>query len=262
MSHVTNPDEWLTCPYDKSHRFPAARLQPHILKCKKSHPELAAAFVKCKYNATHLFLGSEIEQHENETCPDRHCFEKRNKAHAQQFENYVKTRSQGENDWLDEHDPVDKKAVAVASIEKKIIVKICESDLLNQSPERREGSKKEAKFEKRLDQDVILITSTNVKREKNDCDHFEDKKRRRTHRDHSKDRESVTSRKRHKRDKSVERENSERKQRRIKKEPSDEREYSDRKKRRDHKHHSRDRKKEKKSKKSSRSRSRSRSRPR
>ena len=74
MSHIHETDEWLTCPYDKNHRFPPGRLQPHILKCKKSHPELASSFVVCKYNATHLFLGSEIEVHEKETCPDRHMF--------------------------------------------------------------------------------------------------------------------------------------------------------------------------------------------
>ena len=71
------PVGWLSCPYDKSHTFPAERLQFHIMKCAKSHPELAAAFVKCKFNVTHLLLGSDISKHENETCPDRFKFQNR-----------------------------------------------------------------------------------------------------------------------------------------------------------------------------------------
>jgi hypothetical protein len=75
MSNHGDSDKWLTCPYDKSHTFPPGRLQPHILKCGKSHPEIAALFSKCRYNATHLFLGSEIEKHEL-SCPDRDMFKK------------------------------------------------------------------------------------------------------------------------------------------------------------------------------------------
>jgi hypothetical protein len=112
-----DPDAWLTCPYDKSHTFPPSRLHPHLLKCAKSHPELAAAFVKCKYNATHLVLGSEIDKHQNESCPDRFLFSHVPSSHAFRIKTDLK-----------EEDTA-KKAVMIEqnlTIKNEIKVRVCE----------------------------------------------------------------------------------------------------------------------------------------
>jgi hypothetical protein len=70
MSHLINPDSIVSCPYDSSHKIIASKLQNHIIKCKKSHPELDRALEICPFNALHRFLGSEREKHLSE-CVDR-----------------------------------------------------------------------------------------------------------------------------------------------------------------------------------------------
>jgi len=113
-------EKWLTCPYDKSHTFPPSRLQPHILKCARSHPELAAAFVKCKYNATHLILGSEIENHENETCPDRYIFSNIANSHASKIKAELKLENAGKESSLK-----DNKEELTANV-PEFKVQVCE----------------------------------------------------------------------------------------------------------------------------------------
>jgi len=67
-----NYEELVTCPYNKFHQIKKSRIQYHILKCKKSHPELE--LVICPYNATHHFPKSEEREHLL-SCRDRRVVE-------------------------------------------------------------------------------------------------------------------------------------------------------------------------------------------
>lgn len=61
-----NNDDWMSCPYDPSHRVPRLRIQRHILKCEKTHPPLEI----CPYNYTHRHPADKIKEH-CVNCPDK-----------------------------------------------------------------------------------------------------------------------------------------------------------------------------------------------
>lgn len=58
----------ITCPYDECHQILPHRIQYHIVKCAKNHPEMDMAI--CPYNATHHIPRKQELQHLQE-CPDR-----------------------------------------------------------------------------------------------------------------------------------------------------------------------------------------------
>lgn len=70
MSHLHAPDSLLICPYDKNHKIQAYKMQAHMVKCKKSHPELDKALETCPFNALHKYLGCDKDKH-IKACPDK-----------------------------------------------------------------------------------------------------------------------------------------------------------------------------------------------
>ncbi|XP_045781710.1 gametocyte-specific factor 1-like isoform X2 [Maniola jurtina] len=58
--------EWVTCPYERSHRVPALRIQRHLVKCEERYPPLAI----CPYNATHRMPHAQLAAHV-QACPTR-----------------------------------------------------------------------------------------------------------------------------------------------------------------------------------------------
>ena len=63
MSFNEDPDSMKECPFDPSHLVQAKKLQYHILKCQKSHSELAKSMEVCPFNATHRYLGCDKQKH-------------------------------------------------------------------------------------------------------------------------------------------------------------------------------------------------------
>ena len=59
----------LTCPYNSSHKIAKDRIQTHLVKCRRNHPE--ADLVVCPYNASHRVPMPE-EQFHVTSCPDAH----------------------------------------------------------------------------------------------------------------------------------------------------------------------------------------------
>ena len=57
----------LTCPYNSSHKITMDRIQTHLVKCRRNHPE--ADLVVCPYNANHHMPKPE-EQFHVTSCPD------------------------------------------------------------------------------------------------------------------------------------------------------------------------------------------------
>ena len=63
---------YLTCPYNMAHQIRPERMQYHLIKCRKQHPELS--LVVCPYNATHHVKRSDEHEHLL-ACPDRRIVE-------------------------------------------------------------------------------------------------------------------------------------------------------------------------------------------
>merc|ERR1712241_1653167 len=57
----------LTCPYNPSHKIAKDRIQTHLVKCRRNHPE--ADLVVCPYNASHHVPRPE-EQFHVTSCQD------------------------------------------------------------------------------------------------------------------------------------------------------------------------------------------------
>jgi len=63
--------EWektITCPYNPAHQITPARLQGHLVKCRRNNP--TAEVDICPFNCSHHFPKPERRYH-LETCPDR-----------------------------------------------------------------------------------------------------------------------------------------------------------------------------------------------
>ena len=71
-----DPETRRECPDDSCHVIDAYRYQRHILRCRKQHPQKAAEFRQCKYNAMHFFHKNTISEHEEE-CVDKERIERR-----------------------------------------------------------------------------------------------------------------------------------------------------------------------------------------
>lgn len=50
--------ELLTCPYNKAHQIQRNRMQTHLIKCRKSYPEILKTV--CPFNVTHLVKEPEL----------------------------------------------------------------------------------------------------------------------------------------------------------------------------------------------------------
>ncbi|XP_051172773.1 gametocyte-specific factor 1 [Leptopilina boulardi] len=58
------------CPYDSNHKIAQSRIQIHLVKCEKQHPENFREI--CPFNATHRFPKSDMQEHINNCPSQRH----------------------------------------------------------------------------------------------------------------------------------------------------------------------------------------------
>lgn len=52
MYSAASPHDMIGCPYNPAHRMLRSRLQPHLIKCRKSYPD--AELKTCPFDLTHL----------------------------------------------------------------------------------------------------------------------------------------------------------------------------------------------------------------
>ncbi|XP_068023591.1 gametocyte-specific factor 1 [Melanerpes formicivorus] len=69
-----DPERLLQCPYNKQHQIRACRFPYHLVKCRKSHPELAKQLATCPFSARHLVPQPDLRDHIL-SCPDRGLLE-------------------------------------------------------------------------------------------------------------------------------------------------------------------------------------------
>ncbi|NXY89861.1 GTSF1 factor, partial [Alcedo cyanopectus] len=60
---IWDPERLLQCPYNKHHHIRACRFPYHLVKCKRSYPQLAKKLATCPFNAKHLVLQAELSDH-------------------------------------------------------------------------------------------------------------------------------------------------------------------------------------------------------
>ncbi|XP_075708003.1 gametocyte-specific factor 1-like isoform X2 [Rhinoderma darwinii] len=69
-----DPDRLLQCPYDSNHQIRACRYPYHLIKCRKSHSDLANRLVTCPFNARHMVPRGELSFHISR-CDNKSCIE-------------------------------------------------------------------------------------------------------------------------------------------------------------------------------------------
>ncbi|NWX16972.1 GTSF1 factor, partial [Aegotheles bennettii] len=67
---IWDPQRLMECPYNKHHRIRACRFPYHLVKCRKSHPEVAKELAMCPFNARHLVPRADLCDHLAK-CSDR-----------------------------------------------------------------------------------------------------------------------------------------------------------------------------------------------
>ncbi|NXX41033.1 GTSF1 factor, partial [Tricholaema leucomelas] len=60
---LQDPEHLVQCPYDKHHQIRACRFPYHLVKCRKSHPEVAKQLATCPFNARHLVPHHHLGDH-------------------------------------------------------------------------------------------------------------------------------------------------------------------------------------------------------
>lgn len=65
-------DKTAICPYDRSHVIMKSRMQAHLIKCSRNHPELKLE--RCPFDITHHIRREDMQQH-METCAGRETFD-------------------------------------------------------------------------------------------------------------------------------------------------------------------------------------------
>jgi len=65
-------EKTITCPYNPAHQITMDRIQFHLVKCRRNHPD--TDHVICPYNASHHIPKPE-EQYHISSCPDRKLVE-------------------------------------------------------------------------------------------------------------------------------------------------------------------------------------------
>ncbi|NXN74983.1 GTSF1 factor, partial [Himantopus himantopus] len=60
---VLDPERLIQCPYNKHHRIRASRFPYHLVKCRKSYPEVAKELATCPFNARHLVPRADLSDH-------------------------------------------------------------------------------------------------------------------------------------------------------------------------------------------------------
>ncbi|XP_046789467.1 gametocyte-specific factor 1 isoform X5 [Gallus gallus] len=67
---LDDPERLIQCPYDKQHQIRACRFPYHLVKCRKSHPEVAKLLATCPFNARHLVPQADLGDHISK-CRDK-----------------------------------------------------------------------------------------------------------------------------------------------------------------------------------------------
>lgn len=70
---VPDAEDYLECPYDRTHMVRAKRFQYHLMKCRTNHK--GHEFVKCPFNAKHEMPKPELRHHVA-GCPDKALVER------------------------------------------------------------------------------------------------------------------------------------------------------------------------------------------
>ncbi|KFW09110.1 Gametocyte-specific factor 1, partial [Eurypyga helias] len=60
---VLDPERLVQCPYNKHHQIRACRFPYHLVKCRKSYPEVAKKLATCPFNARHLVPRADLSDH-------------------------------------------------------------------------------------------------------------------------------------------------------------------------------------------------------
>lgn len=66
VNYLKEDKFWAICPYNKTHKVKATRIQAHLLKCEKVYPKLEI----CAYNYTHRVPKEELNFH-IANCPSK-----------------------------------------------------------------------------------------------------------------------------------------------------------------------------------------------
>ncbi|XP_015740993.1 gametocyte-specific factor 1-like isoform X4 [Coturnix japonica] len=67
---LDDPERLIQCPYDKQHQIRACRFPYHLVKCRRSHPEVAKLLATCPFNARHLVPQADLADHISK-CRDK-----------------------------------------------------------------------------------------------------------------------------------------------------------------------------------------------
>ncbi|XP_068774903.1 gametocyte-specific factor 1-like isoform X8 [Struthio camelus] len=67
---VLDPERLVQCPYNKHHRIRACRFPYHLVKCRKSYPQVAKELATCPFNARHLVPQADLRDHIS-NCRDK-----------------------------------------------------------------------------------------------------------------------------------------------------------------------------------------------
>nr|XP_021151079.1 gametocyte-specific factor 1 isoform X3 [Columba livia] len=63
VSDAFDPERLIQCPYNKYHQIRACRFPYHLVKCRKSYPEVAKELATCPFNARHLVPRADLSDH-------------------------------------------------------------------------------------------------------------------------------------------------------------------------------------------------------
>ncbi|CAF1177921.1 unnamed protein product [Rotaria sp. Silwood1] len=64
---VFDEGEYVTCPFDSSHKVLSGNFKHHINRCSQNHPNVKK--IKCLFNSTHKIVPNKYYDHLCE-CPD------------------------------------------------------------------------------------------------------------------------------------------------------------------------------------------------
>lgn len=95
-------NDFVICPYDKSHKLLRGRLTKHLLRCGRSSGN-SNRFIICPFNENHRYDKKEFAEHQK-VCPDRLRFEREWNKPCSVNEPAKKDVVDGEDDWDQEPD--------------------------------------------------------------------------------------------------------------------------------------------------------------
>jgi len=115
-------EKTITCPYNPSHQITVERIQFHLVKCRKNHPQ--SDNVICPYNASHHIPKPE-EQYHIARCPDRKIVEMAkyswalDKEHGNLSRPKISHVNRERNPLLDDGEDWEKEATIKVSYDPK-----------------------------------------------------------------------------------------------------------------------------------------------